>query len=470
MLDQATSDKWNPVFWKELHLMHQNRMLYVMPLIAACLEVLCIIGLSYLRNPLVGDANINFSEEAHCLMFYGVMGVLAMAWVATQIYRVTLQERLVEGLDPQLGTRLTPGKTMLGKCAAVLVCTATISLLEVPFFLFAGNLGVTNWLSFAGLFFTLTAAGCWLVMLGSTPHPNAVRGNLNGAQIVGWLALLPLAGCYLHQAFGISDKIRSVNDSTWQRSLDVIVCAVAMAAFAYCVGLGFLRNSRQERSWSWRLCVLAIWALLPLLLWKMPWLDGEFFEPEWTNVQASTGFLLTILVAAFSAFERLLPSRRTLQQTAGANPVRNVLTLPFRSGLGPGLLLAWVIYLVSCVSATAAGDSANGGRLQAMAAYALLYSPLIALLAERYGFRREAGCGVLAAVSVFLPMFAASLDLDHVACISPFYPLLLEAEQRVVAATVVAMVAVVPGTIALFAYCSKYFGLNARKNDQLTSG
>ena len=69
MLDQHTSDNWNPVFWKEMHLMCQNRMLIVMPLIVACLEILCVIGIIYIRVPGADDDLFlgSFSEESSAL-------------------------------------------------------------------------------------------------------------------------------------------------------------------------------------------------------------------------------------------------------------------------------------------------------------------------------------------------------------------------------------------------------------------
>ena len=139
-------------------------------------------------------------------------------------------------------------------------------------------------------------------------------------------------------------------------------------------------------------------------------------------------------------------------------------------GLDQPLHIQFFRYLSSALQGDFGTSFTLGKPVSRLLRSAFVNTLILALFAALFAWIIGIGCGVLAAVSVFLPMFAASLDLDHVACLSPFYPLLLEAEQRVVAAMVVAMIAVVPGTIALFAYCSKYFGSDVRKNDQLTSG
>ena len=96
----------------------------------------------------------------------------------------------------------------------------------------------------------------------------------------------------------------------------------------------------------------------------------------------------------------------------------------------------------------------------------VLYSPLVALLAERFGFKREAGCGVVFALACFLPIFAMINGVPELAFASPFYPLFLASQRTddgtglTITVITVALLAVVPSTIALFYYCSKYFRTN----------
>ena len=90
----------------------------------------------------------------------------------------------------------------------------------------------------------------------------------------------------------------------------------------------------------------------------------------------------------------------------------------------------------------------------------------MALLAERFGFKREAGCGVVFALACFLPIFAMINGVPELAFASPFYPLFLASQRTddgtglTITVITVALLAVVPSTIALFYYCSKYFRTN----------
>ena len=461
MLDQHTSDNWNPVFWKEMHLMCQNRMLIVMPLIVACLEILCVIGIIYIRVPGADDDLFlgSFSEESLCIMFYIVQGLLSLAWVASQVFLTTSQERNVEGLDPQLGTRLTPFGVLAGKFSAMMVCVTTCQVMALPFFFVAGRLEGRHWLAFLALFALLSAASAWLVMLGCLPKQSATKG-MGVSQGVGALALIPMAGSYLFVLSVLCERIRNTaNDPSWRACLVVILCAVSVSVFAFCLALSLLRNSRQERSWSWRLAVLAIWAMVP-------WTCALIFRAEGNTVmatQAHAGFIMAAAVAIFSLFERLEPCRRTLQCEDATGLPWKVLTLPFRSGLGPGLVLAWLLYLVSCAIAMRLPTIDNAWMYlyawQASSAYMLLYVPLIAIVAEHFHFPREKAGGVVVAVVFFLPVFAGITGLDQLACLSPFYPMMLDEEYYSATAIVVALLAVVPSTIALFQYCSKYFSI-----------
>ena len=472
MLDQHTSDKWNPVLWKELHLMRENRMLFVMPMIAACLGVMCLVGLYYIRLPKEIEEGFfaSFSEESMGFLFYCGMGVICILWIFTQIYRTTSQERMVEGLDPLLGTRLTPIRTLSGKVAAVLGCVLVCSVLELPFFLYAGRLSAADWLRLVTLFGCSLTAGIWVVMVGSIPRPAGKQGSVGLAQIAGWVVLVPLVGCYLREAFSLCGKaFMVINDDSWRRSLMVLLCTVALAFFAFCLGLALLRNTRQERAWSWRLCILALWLILPSLLWLVAVPTRERNLTGWRDMQAAMGFSFAAITAGFSTFERLIPSRRTLQQ-GNVNPILKLLSLPFRSGVGPGMSMAWIIFLASSVLApepivkfeTAYSVSA-AVVLQAISAYLLLYSPLVALLAEHFGFKRETGCGVVFALTCFLPIFATINGVPGLACASPFYPLFLANDRTddgtglIITVITVALLAVVPSTIALYYYCSKYF-------------
>ena len=475
MLDQHTSDNWNPVFWKELHLMRENRMLFTMPLIAACFEVMCLVGLYYIRLPKeIGDDFIaSFSEESMVFWFYCGMGVICMLWILTQIYRTTSQERMVEGLDPLLGTRLTPIRTLSGKAASVLGCVLVCSVMELPFFLYAGRLSAADWLRLVTLFGCSMAAGIWVVMVGSIPRPAGKQGGIGLAQIAGWVPLVPLVGCYLREAFALCGKAYVVtNDDSWRRSLMILLCAVALAFFAFCLGLALLRNTRQERAWSWRLCILVLWLVLPNLLWLVAVTPSSRDYKDWRDMQAAMGFVFVAITAGLSTFERLTPSRRTLQQ-GNVNPMLKLLSLPFRSGVGPGMSLAWIMFLASSVLAPEPYRKietdyilSTAVVLQAISAYLLLYSPLVALLAEHFGFKREAGCGVVFALACFLPIFAMINGVPGLARPSPFYPLFLASERTddgtglTITIITVALLAVVPSTIALFYYCSKYFRSN----------
>ena len=475
MLDQHTSDNWNPVFWKELHLMRENRMLFTMPLIAACFEVMCLVGLYYIRLPKEIEDSFfaSFSEESMGFLFYCGMGVICIVWILTQIYRTTSQERMVEGLDPLLGTRLTPIRTLSGKVSAVLGCVLVCSVLELPFFLYAGRLSASDWLRLVTLFSCSLAAGIWVVMVGSIPRPVGKQGGVGLAQIAGWVALVPLVGCYLREAFALCGKAYVVtNDDSWRRSLMILLCAVALAFFAYCLGLALLRNTRQERAWSWRLCILVLWLILPSLLWLVVPISVRDFA-AWRDIQAALGFVFAAITAGFSTFERLAPSRRTLQQ-GKVNPILKLLSLPFRSGVGPGMSMAWILFLASSVLAPEPYRKIETAYiisvavvLQAISAYLLLYSPLVALLAEHLGFKRETGCGVAFALTCVLPIFAMINGVPGLACASPFYPLFLASERTddgtglTITVITVALLAVVPSTIAVFQYSSKYFGERA---------
>ena len=213
-----------------------------------------------------------------------------------------------------------------------------------------------------------------------------------------------------------------------------------------------------------------LWLTLPSFLWLV--VPPSYYK-DWRDMQAAMGFVFAAITAGLSTFERLTPSRRTLQQGT-VNPVLKLLSLPFRSGVGPGMSLAWILFLVSSVLAPepyrkieTAYILSTAVVLQAISAYLLLYSPLVALLAERFGFKREAGCGVVFALACFLPIFAAINGVPELACASPFYPLFLASERTddgtglTITVITVALLAVVPSTIALFQYCSKYFGERA---------
>ena len=426
------------------------------------MTVLFIVGLYYIRNQ-QEVLGFGMNEDTLVRRFFYVMGVLSMVWVYAQIYQTTSKERMVEGLDPQLGTMLTPGQTLIGKLSAMLVCILIVQLLELPFFIYAMRmrLDASEWLNFVALFGCKVAAGSSLLAVGCIPRSSTNRSGSVLLKLLVWILLFYLASNYIRVLFEYDEHFRvGQPDIIWilkiKYRVDLLIKVIALSAFASCLGLAFLRNTRQERSWPWRLCVLIVWAVLPTVSgWNDDYSQGYEWR-EWARQQAFYGFVFAALVAVFSIFERLEPSRRTLQANAGTNTTVKLVTLPFRSGAGAGMVLAWILFLVSLALSSRLEDADS--KCQAIAAYLLFYSPLIALLSKRLGFTREAACWVVIAASVFLPLFASATELEILACPTFFFPL-MEEEYSGVITVVVALLAVVPGTVAIFKYCSKYFSI-----------
>lgn len=461
MLDQHTNDSWNPVFWKEMHLMYQNRSLIAVPVIAGCLVVLFLAGLSYLRIPLENRELWfgNFSETGLCGFYYVILALVSLGWVVTQVFTTTSSEHGVEGLDPLLGTRLTPARVLAGKYAAMLVCMGISQVIALPFFFLAGRLEPKHWLAFATLFCCLVAAGAWLILLGCLPRKGTGKG-VSLSQLFCAIGLLPLAGCYLHTMIRLAERPHvTTNDPSIRIQLTIILAMLAVIAYAWTLSLAMLRNTRQERSCPWRLCTLAVWLLMPSAVWLLHQ-EGRN-DGTWFGLQATFGFLLCCVCAGFCMFERMFPSRRTLVENATRGGVAKLLQLPFRSGVGPGLVLAWLLYLVSCgmycCNANFTADEADGVRvLQAVAGYMLLYASLIAVISDYFKVQRELVCGIFIAIICFLPIFASMLGLGLLAAPSVFAALRQD-EGTAMATFVVPLLAVIPCMACIFQYCYKYF-------------
>ena len=123
MLDKNTTDFLNPVIYKELRQILTGFSIFkVFMVIFAIVEV--FLGCLYFFADLSADDSHSLAI-LHGLVTYACIAVSGLLVVAN-----TGRERLVDGLDPLLGTRITPLTVVRGKVDAALILNAVPLLIS----------------------------------------------------------------------------------------------------------------------------------------------------------------------------------------------------------------------------------------------------------------------------------------------------------------------------------------------------
>ena len=472
MLDQHTSDKWNPVFWKEMHLMHQNHLLLGMPLIVIALDMIFAVALRYMQNH---EGEFGDGGYTGLLVFFCVlMGFVNLVWLGIQSCRVTAQERMVEGLDPMLGTRLTPCQVLLGKYAAMMVCILSVHVLALPFLfyvgIYAGHNQLDDLICWLSMICGMTACGAMGVLGATLKNPQNTSKNFR-MSLLGILLMAPGVFFYLERCmeFSMLGEPRAMYQNTMGNSMACILVCLNLLILVFCLTWGILRNRQQERALPWRVCMLLSWLMLPLLIGYV--YEGKLWTKVWSSLP-SWGFFAAAVVAVLCCFERLLPSRRTLREGT-PNPVLKTLLLPLRSGVGPGLIAAWLLYLcgwvllswgarrhVDCSGVVT--DNFMDPAFLSVSSYLLLYVPLVVLLEKWLGVKREHGMMVVVGANFFLPIFSSIVDIPLLACPCASYPMMLDdtgiGQTNWVVVWIVAGLGALLGAMVIGAFCRKYYG------------
>ena len=329
---QRMSDVLNPVFFKELRQAKRSRFLLGLSVVVALIEG--IVAFSYYRYGQAQTAQdvdgLRVLTGIYCFLMVLCVGAGGLFPVS-----VMAQERRVEGLDPLLGTCLTPGQVLWGKLQAVLVGMGIPMAISAPLWLFLRPY-------FRHFGFVAVFGLVLLAVLGALVVACYREGAMNTARNWGLVPFLSLAPIFGTMAGCFMDLERTVH---WDEAVFFVALGVSAAVMLLALAYGALCHRQEERTRVLRMAavVLAI-AWLPL--------TGLLCDLEWKKAFAAWGAGVTVAALGLlflASCERPLPSRRQAEE-APRNLFLRLLAFPWTTGASGGIVFATLLAAVGGVA------------------------------------------------------------------------------------------------------------------------
>ena len=339
------TDFLNPVFFKDLRQAMRSRFLLGMGVVVALIEG--IIAYCYWRYG-QGDTAQDVDALRMMTVIYCFLMVICVGAGGLFPVSVMAQERRVEGLDPLMGTCLTPWQVLKGKLLAILTGMGIPMALSVPLWLF-----LRPYYLFFG--FVAVFGLVLLAVLGGLVVSCYREGAMNTARNWGLVPFLALGPIFAAMG-GLFVEGNSAEIS-WKDKVVCIAAGVSVLVLALALAYGALCHRQQERTRVLRIsAVILALAWLPLLGWLNDW--------NWREALVSWGAVVTVEAAGLlflASCERPLPSRRQAQE-APRNLLLRLLAFPWTTGASGGIVFSTLLAMAGGIVGYLA--AAAGNRIQ----------------------------------------------------------------------------------------------------------
>ena len=365
MLDRNSSDRLNPVF---LRLMREIMRTRLLPGVCA-LVVAFDLCLSYLLFARPDDANV----------IGGFVSLILPACILCSGGNVIMhvfRARNVDGMDPSLGTMLTPARIMAGQLLALAASVAIPLLFATPLLALCASRACLN---MTGMTISLTWFTVFMVIILAALQFNAAgKGNAKNLSPL-WLAialiLIPAGGLVLFLPIALNTShMLAANGCLYLFAQ--AWAAASLVALSGAAIYGANRPRTPDSTITLHLTSLAVW-----LLWLPILLACSALYPDLPPPVTSWG-VLTVLYGIAMLFlasvESRAPARRLCDFLLHPHAHSRWLTLPFHGGAIPGYLLGLLLCLVGlCI--LAGGKEFTAAQLACLGivvCYALFYTAL----------------------------------------------------------------------------------------------
>ncbi len=404
MLDRNSSDRLNPVF---LRLMREIMRTRLLPGVCA-LVVAFDLCLAYLLFTRPEDAGIIGGFVSlilpACILCSG-------GNVIMHVYRA----RNVDGMDPSLGTMLTPGRIMAGQLLALAASVAIPLLFAIPLLALCASRACLNLTAMA---ISLTWFTVFMVIILAALQFNASgKGNIKNLSPL-WLAialiLIPAGSGVLFLPILMTTYLAERHclylfAQAWTAASLVVLSGAAI--------YGANRPRTLDSTVTLHLTSLAVWIIwFPLLIACNILYPELSMSPPFSPVAAwgVLTILYGIAMLLLASVEFRAPSRRlcAFLHPHPRAPLR-WLTLPFQGGAIPGYLLGLLLCLVGlgilagCKEYTAAQQACLGIAV----CYALFYTALSMGLQRCFRLSAGATYAILFAVGALATFCDSIADL-----------------------------------------------------------
>ena len=400
MLDRNTSDRLNPVFIRLMRELMRTRIIMGVCILTAVFS-LCV---AYLLSSSPEDAEMLGGFVSLCIP---VCLLCSGGNVVMHVHRA----RNVDGMDPGLGTTLSPWRIMAGQLQAMLAACAIPLVCAIPIICLCRHL---NCISYKGVAVSASWAFIILVLLMAALQFNAGGKNLSPLWIcfalaicppaMGLIFVMPLVMANSHEA----DTCFYLFVQAW--------AAISLLVLAGAAIYGANRPRTLDNTITLYLTSLAVW-----LLWLPVFLACGVLYPDLPPPVTCWGIMTVIYGIAMLFLASLEPRSPSRRLRAFLNPIPRAplrwLTLPFQGGAIPGYLLGLLLCLFGlCLLAgrlSPVDEDFTAGVLACfgiVVCYAIFYTALSMALQRRFKFSAGATYAVFFAVGALATFCDAIAD------------------------------------------------------------
>lgn len=406
-IDINSSDRLNPVFYKELRLLSNTYAGAIQLLALLCIEMLC--GALYYFVCDCGDSG----DVTAVAGVYAFMVATQLLCSTVPVVYFTTQQRKADGLEPLWGTRLSVRQVITGKLQAILLQDAVLFALSLPLWFFLRDLVCVPEAICAG--FGLLAIQCMALALAFY-HVDQTKMTMH----FWMLAVMPSIPMVIIPA--VHGCIGQESPFYGQYEMFIYAC-LSIMALSLCFAVSFLRHGQRDRDMPPRICILL---LVPawFVICRHYLAPTNSIAVDWAMPVCSA--LACYMV--WCSFGDLLPKRRIARELP-KNAMLRCLCLPMVSGA----INCAAFSLLLAVAVTFAGWEACRGMLEPQLScrlyscillmeYALFYAGVIVSVRTHMPHLSPSLLvGIIAAINVIPGPISLMLDLPDLNYLSPFY-------------------------------------------------
>jgi len=375
MLDRHTSDGINPVLLRHLRTMHRSGIIWLLAGFAVLAQVLYFYNRSLcFTNPLAAPMSLTASTGVLL-----VLAVLSMLIAGGAVADNVRKERGVDGMDPSLGTALTPWSILVGQALAMLASQAVVAIAYIPGVLYGLAACETTPKLLVAAVGALEAA--LFVLLATVQASRNGKGAFSPLWLMVAGVLVPLLIWSFAMAIMTMDAPKELKEECYL--LGQLLAVASVIALSCAAIYGANRPRVLDITTPLHRTTMVLWLLwMPLL----PLCFGSIMREAnfaYLDVWGTLGGACSIFLCTLVSVEPLEHSRLLMAETRQRSGLRRWLWLLLQGGVVPGYLLALGVLLVTQIVVNSS-NSTSPGLYTLMQCYGLLYCAIILWLRKTF--------------------------------------------------------------------------------------